>query len=276
MTDWDNWIGRETTASDVLTDAVVARFKATLGTDHTLGLHWCLCVPGVPTTRLGPDGHPVRGIDLPPIPLPRRMWAASDVQFHAALTPGAAIVRRSIITAITAKTGTTGPLVFVEITHETRANGSLAVSERQTLVYRGAAATTATPPPALAADPAAEPAAEPGDWQRTFTPDAPLLFRYSALTFNSHRIHYDLPYATATEGYFGLVVHGPLIATLLLDLAAQHVGAQCIASLHFRGQSPAIAGEPLTLSGRTTGDTLILAAHAPAGAVMHAELRFIA
>ena len=272
MADWDNWIGRETTASDVLTDTVIARFKATLGTDHTLGLHWCLCLPGVPMAQLGPDGHPVRGIDLPPIALPRRMWAASDVQFHAALPSGAAIARRSIITAITAKTGTTGPLVFVEITHETRANGSLAVSERQTLVFRGAATAAATaPPPAAAADPGAEPA----DWQRTLTPDAPLLFRYSALTFNSHRIHYDLPYATATEGYRGLVVHGPLIATLLLDLAAQHVGANRIASLRFRGQSPAIAGEPLTLSGRTAGDTLILAAHTPAGAVMHAELHCI-
>lgn len=264
MGDWDSWIGRETTTSDVLTPGLLARFRATLDTDQTLGLHWCLCLPDAPTARLGPDGHPMRGTDLPPIPLPRRMWAASKVQFHAPLTIGAAITRRSVIAAITNKTGSTGPLVFVEIDHETRADAALAVTERQTLVYREAAGATATPPPA---------AAEQWDFHREITPEPPLLFRYSALTFNSHRIHYDQPYATGTEGYRGLVVHGPLTATLLLDLAAREVGADRIAGLSFRGLAPAIAGEPLTLHGRTDGDTLILGARNAAGSVMTAQIR---
>ncbi len=262
MTPWDSWIGRETTARDSLTAGLVARFKAALDTDQSLGIHWCLCVPDTPTAALGADGHPQRGLDLPPIPLARRMWAASDVAFHAPLLPGAAITRRSVITAITAKTGATGPLVFVEIAHETHADGRLAVTECQTLVYRGAAIAAAAAP--TAADTAC------WDWHRDIIPDTALLFRYAALTFNSHRIHYDLSYATAVEGYRGLVVQGPLIASLLLDLAAQNVGADRIAGLMFRGTSPAIAGEPLMLYGRADGAAITLRAGNPTGTVMTA------
>ncbi|MBC7505662.1 MAG: MaoC family dehydratase N-terminal domain-containing protein [Sandarakinorhabdus sp.] len=262
MTPWDSWIGRETTARDTLTAGLVARFKAALDTEQSLGIHWCLCVPDTPTAALGADGHPQRGLDLPPIPLARRMWAASDVAFHAPLLPGAAITRRSVITAITAKTGATGPLVFVEIAHETHADGRLAVTECQTLVYRGAAIAAAAAP--AAADTAR------WDWHRDIIPDTALLFRHAALTFNSHRIHYDLSYATAVEGYRGLVVQGPLTASLLLDLAAQGVGADRIAGLKFRGTSPAIAGEPLMLCGRADNDAITLRAGNATGAVMTA------
>jgi 3-methylfumaryl-CoA hydratase len=271
MGEWDAWIGRETMANDVLTKGLVDRFCAAIESDNSIGLHWCLCLPDAPTARLGPDGHPQRGADLPPIALPRRMWAASHVQFHRPLLAGAAITRRSVITAITAKRGATGPLIFVEIDHATHCDARLAVREQQTLVYREAGGAAAAPAPPTAGTGAGA-AAQHWDWQRAITPDAPLLFRYSALTFNSHRIHYDLPYATAAEGYRGLVVQGPLLATLLLDLAANAVGAQRIASLSFRGVMPAIAGEPLHLCGRADGDTLVLSARNAAGLVMAAQI----
>ena len=264
MNEWAGWIGRETVATDVLTAGLLTRFRATLDSAAAAaGIHWCLCLPDAPMALLGPDGHPQRGGDLPPIVLPRRMWAASQVQFHAPLATGAQISRRSVIAAITAKTGATGPLVFAEIDHETRADGVLAVSERQTLVYRDTGAAPAPPPP---------PPPGPWDWQREVTPDAALLFRYAALTFNSHRIHYDLPYATAVEGYRGLVVQGPLMATLLLDLAAAAVGAERIAGLTFRGVGPAIAGEALVLAGRTEGSAIVLNACNAAGLVMTARI----
>ena len=251
MGDWDNWIGRTTTATDQVTPGMLARFRATIDSAATgpvaaPGIHWCLCLPQTPTAELDTDGHPRRGIDLPPIPSPRRMWASSTIDFHAPINVGAAAARQSVIAAITAKAGGSGSLVFVEIDHETRADGVLAVSERQTLVFRDAASAAAAP---------LQPATLQGDWplQRTIVPDPRLLLRYSALTFNSHRIHFDQPYATATEGYRGLVVHGPLLATLLLDLVACNASDMAITQFSFRGFAPAIADEALQLCGRREG-----------------------
>jgi 3-methylfumaryl-CoA hydratase len=256
---WAAWVGREQVQRDVLTPALLARFRATFDSGDTgdiapQGIHWCLCTPDTATAELDTDGHPKRGGFLPPIPLPRRMWASSKVSFHAPVRVGAAIERRSIIAGIEEKTGGSGALVFVQIDHDTTSDGVVAVGERQTIVYREA--STAAPAPLGSGTPMLSGYA----WHRALTPSAPLLFRYSALTFNSHRIHYDLPYATGEEGYRGLVVHGPLTASLLLDLAARELGTNRLANFSFRGVSPAIANEPLHLVGNIEGLALRLAA----------------
>lgn len=258
MSSWDAWIGRTQEQSDVLTPGLLQRFCATIDSDMTddiapQGIHWCLCLPEAATEELGDDGHPKRGGFMPPIPLPRRMWAASDVTFHAPLSSGVEIFRRSTITEIVEKQGSSGPLVFVTIEHETSAVGALAVSERQSVVYREAA--TAVAPTTHSDD-----AVDLSNWpiHRHVTPSEPLLFRYSALTFNSHRIHYDQPYATGIEGYRGLVVHGPLMATLLLDLAAREFGANMLNRFSMRAQTPAFAGEPLHLVGKAKDDIVSL------------------
>ena len=258
------WLGRTETATDMLTDGVIAGLRATLdyaepatpGSPAPQGAHWLLAPPRVAASVLGEDGHPAKGGFLPPVDLPRRMWAGSKVQFLAPLPIGAVVQRSSEIASIESKSGTTGSLVFVEVQHETSAAGVVAVSERQTIVYREAnAAATAKPAP----PPKPEPEKK-WDWRRELTPDAVMLFRYSALTFNGHRIHYDFPYATQVEGYAGLVVHGPLLATLLLDLCARELGPNKLRAFSFRGKSPVTAGRPLTLVGRVEGERIELAA----------------
>jgi 3-methylfumaryl-CoA hydratase len=264
VTDFDNWIGRTVSQRDRLTPALLHRFRATIDSSETgdiaaQAIHWVLCTPEAATAQLGLDGHPQRsdssGSFFPPVPHPRRMWASSKVEFIAPIQINAEIERVSSIASIADKRGSSGSLVFVDVAHETRANGVLSVRETQTLVYREA--TTAKPSPA-------PPAVEPdfGNWQfhRTLTPNEALLFRFSAITFNTHRIHYDAPYATNEEGYRGLVVHGPLMSTLLIDLVAREYGTNSLHSYSFRAQSPAFANEPLHLVGRREGDSLILAA----------------
>lgn len=280
MSQWAAWIGREEQRADRVDEAMVKRWLATLDrsapADGTVpqALHWCLCLPDAPTAGLGPDGHPLRddtpGSFLPPVPLPRRMWASSKVEFHAPLHPGEAVRRTSQIASVTAKTGGSGELVFVEVAHDTHGEAGLAVREVQSLVYR-APAQPGTPP---APPPLGDARFDPGGWQahREVIPSEALLFRYSALTFNSHRIHYDLPYAAQQENYRGLVVHGPLTATLLLDLAQRELGDNALKNFLFRGASPAICGEMLHLVLRSTAEGYELAAFAADGrAVMSAS-----
>jgi len=267
------WIGRETRAKDRLDEGLAARWLATfdLATPHPpimpQGIHFALCTPQVPTARLGEDGHPARqdGADsfLPPFQMPRRMWASSTIHFHAPIAIGAVIAQTSRIAAISEKQGSTGPLAFVDVSRETRANGTLAVVETQSIVYREAA----NPGQALAPPPLGEASFSPEGWDahRTLTPDPRLLLRYSALTFNTHRIHYDAPYASEVERYRGLVVHGPLIASLLLQLAARELGENRLRRFAFRGLSPAIAGEPLHLVMRASAEGYELAAFAGDG-----------
>jgi 3-methylfumaryl-CoA hydratase len=249
------WIGRTTTATDIVTSAMLDGFLALL--DHEIpptgasapapqGIHWLCATPRVRARDIGADGHPHLGLLLPPIDLPRRMWAGSAIEFLRPMRRGDAIERRSTIRSITPKTGSAGPLVFVEVDHSFLANGEIALQERHTIVYRS--------PPDMSRrtgrDARREAAlTEAPAMSRTVRPDSVLLFRYSALTFNSHRIHYDHPYATEIEGYPGLVVHGPLIATLLLDLAASHYGANALKTFSFRGLAPTFADEPLSLQG---------------------------
>lgn len=251
------WVGRQETAIDQITDASVKRLQATIDAEDVAevpqGFHWCLAAPIAPTTRLEPDGHLPRGPFLPPVSLPRRMWAGSRVQFLRPLRRDDAVRRRSQIAAVTPKQGAGGALVFVDVEHATLAGGVEAVRERQTIVYRDAVAAVALP--AVTA-----PDLSPWPWRRTVTPASTMLFRYSALTFNTHRIHYDLPYARDREGYPALVVHGPLIATLLLDLCARRLGPDALATFTFRAVSPAFAGQPLHLVGREAENGLELAA----------------
>ncbi|MCB1493228.1 MAG: MaoC family dehydratase N-terminal domain-containing protein, partial [Rhodobiaceae bacterium] len=209
------WIGREEIASEVLTPDLVRRFNATFDRESGLDagdvaplvIHFCLAQPAVPTAGLGPDGHPARGGFLPPVPLPRRMWAGGAFTFHDAIQIGEEVTRRSTIRDVTLKQGRTGALCFVTVEHAISSGGRAALTERQDIVYREAG-TSAAP----AASPEPAPA---GEESRRITPSAPYLFRYSALTFNGHRIHYDTPYVRDVEGYPGLIVHGPLQATLL-------------------------------------------------------------
>lgn len=250
------------TRHDLLTPALVARFAGTFDRAAPAelapqGIHWCLCPPDAATAALGGDGHAVVDPSLPP----RRMWASSEVRFLAPITIGAAIERRSQVTERTEKQGSSGRLLFVKLDHATSANGAVAVRETQTIVYREAAAPAA---------PAARPAArtglpEDGPWRRTVVPSPALLFRYSALTFNSHRIHFDLPYAQAVEGYPGLVVHGPLMATLLLDLADRELGPNRLTGFSFRAMAPTFAGEPITLAVERDNDVLTLSVLDAAG-----------
>ena len=273
MSDWADWIGREQRAADRLDPGLAARWYATFdhgapaSTAMPQGIHFCLCTPEAPTARLGPDGHPLREDDpasfLPPIPLPRRMWASSDIEFRGPMTIGATIERTSRVVSITPKSSSRGEMVFVEIDHETSGDGKLAVRERQSAVYLEALAPDAPLSPPAPSPEVFDPQA--WDLHRQLVPDTRLLFRYSALTFNTHRIHYDAPYALEQERYRGLVVHGPLTASLLLQLAAERFGENRLAQFGFRGVSPAIAGEALHLVLRGAADDIELAAFAGDG-----------
>lgn len=204
--------------------------------------HWLYFLPATRQSQLGEDGHARRGGFLPPVPLARRMWAGSRLEFQRPLRLGTRATRRSRIAGVEHKRGRSGDLVFVQVEHEIGDADGPVLRESQDLVYRDAPAGA----PLLASVPSAplEPA-----WQREIRPDPVLLFRYSALTFNGHRIHYDHPYATRVEGYPGLVVHGPLIATLLLELLRRELPAVTVARFAFRAVSPLFDIAPFHIYG---------------------------
>jgi 3-methylfumaryl-CoA hydratase len=242
-----SWIGREETAIDVVTANIVGKFQATFdrepddlqpGSVAPRLLHFCLGQPAALTRLLAEDGHPQRGSFLPPVPLPRRMWAGGSLSFHDDLRIGDTMRRVSRIEDVVLKEGRTGLLCFVTVKHEIERHGQPILSETQDVVYRGPD-TGEQKKPSLPAPVAAD--------RRQVDPWPPFLFRYSALTFNSHRIHYDYPYATKTEGYPGLVVHGPLQATLLLNLATEMRGASP-AHFTFRSLSPLFDNEAFYLN----------------------------
>ncbi|WP_077036817.1 MaoC family dehydratase N-terminal domain-containing protein [Pelomonas sp. KK5] len=253
------WIGRTEAVEDIATLAPLRGLAATLDRDDPPpragdaippGWHWLYFLPMQRQAAIGPDGHPQRGGFLPPVPLPRRMWAGSRIEFHAPLRAGQAISRLSHIEDVQSKQGRSGPLVFVRLRHEISAEGALALVEQQDLVYREMARPGEPAP-------GAEAAAGKPQWSRGIEPDAVLLFRYSALTFNGHRIHYDRTYATKTEGYAGLVVHGPLIATLLLDLLRRHQPQASLARFDFRAVSPLLDTAAFRVCARQTSDKTI-------------------
>jgi 3-methylfumaryl-CoA hydratase len=209
------------------------------------GWHWCYFLDAVPSAQLGADGHPRRGGFLPPVPLPRRMWAGSRLEFIAPLTLGERARKISKIINVEEKSGRSGQLCFVAVEHCYYGDAGLAIREQQDIVYRDPPSGEAPSPPAAPTD---------ASWRRAASFDSPRLFRYSALTFNSHRIHYDRPYATKEEGYAGLVVHGPLLATLMLELARGANPQRRIETFEFRAIAPIFDGEPTTVCGRPDGD----------------------
>ena len=245
---FDNWIGNTDVQKDVVTPALVKRYGTVIGPQTSEGkvpegLHWCLGLPDAPMAELGVDGHPKTGGFLPPSPLPRRMWASSKVEFLSDVKIGEQIERRSAITSVSEKTGRSGSLLFVNVDHVTSSNDIAVVKETQTIVYRDAPKEKMILPQAGKVD--------LSDWDITesLTPNSALLFRYSALTFNTHRIHYDHPYATELEGYPALVVHGPLMASLLLRFANEHASGCKIHKFEFRGLAPAFCDQNLFLAG---------------------------
>jgi len=269
--DWAAYLTRTETRHDSLTRRMVEGLRATLdhapaffGDQAPQGAHFLLAPVIVPMSELGTDGHPKKGGFMPPIPLPRRMWAGSRIIFHRPIRLAEEVSATARIITITPKTGKSGELVFVEVERAYRAGETPLVTEVQTIVYRGAdsgggSAAPAAPPPEV--------------WQeeRHVTPGEVMLFRYSALTFNGHRIHFDLAYAREEEGYSGLIVHGPLTATLLLGFAARLWGDNALKSFSFKALSPAYGGVPLTLRARREGNRAVLAAFGPDGPVMRAE-----
>ncbi|MFE1601783.1 FAS1-like dehydratase domain-containing protein [Methylobacterium sp. ID0610] len=252
------WIGRTRVVEDLVTPRLVAEYRATLAPnlapvgegegEAPLALHWCLAPETPAADTLGPDGHAAKGGFLPPVPLPRRMWAGGEVETLAPLRLGDRVIRRETVADVAVKEGRTGTLCFVTVRHEYETPRGLAIRERQDIVYREASRPGDPPaaaPPAAPALPGADLA-----WSVAATPV--LLFRYSAMTFNGHRFHYDFPYATQVEGYAGLVVHGPMQASLLLNLAASLLGRPP-ARFRYRGVSPMIAGQTFTVAGRREG-----------------------
>jgi 3-methylfumaryl-CoA hydratase len=245
-----SWVGRTQTLDDVIAADRVAAMAATLDRDRapapgeTLppGWHWLYFNGAARQGELGPDGHPRRGGFLPPVPLPRRMWAGGRINVAAGLKVGETARRESRIASVEAKRGRSGDLVFVTVQHRIHGAAGLALEEEHDIVYR-------SPPAAGAPPPQPEPAPGGAVWRREVRPDPVLLFRYSALTFNGHRIHYDQPYVTAVEGYPGLVVHGPLIATLLLDLLALEAPQARLRRFEFRARSPLFDTAPFHVNG---------------------------
>lgn len=256
-TNLQDWVGRTATATEIADGERAARLATLLGRDgdraaplFPLG-HWLhFSEDDVPMSELGADGHAALGGFMPPVPLPRRMWAGSKLEFHTPILPGQTIERTTTIESITEKTGSTGRLCFVVLRHELTADGRPATTDRHTIVYREA---TSVPDGSAAKPPRTDSPALPGwDWTRSVRPNEVMLFRYSALTFNSHRIHYDHPYVTEVEGYPGLVTHGPLTATLLLDAFKFTHPEAAVTGYRFTAKSPLFANEQVHLVGRET------------------------
>jgi len=266
---FDDWIGRSEAVEDFIAPAPAQAAAATLddadarfedGTAVPPLWHWFYFLPKAPASRIGPDGHPQRGGFLPPIALPRRMFAGARLRFAAPLLVGRPATREGVIRAVSQKSGRSGTLAFVTVGYTIRQDGRVCIEEEQDIVYREPGAPV--PPPGILAD---LPPPPTGAWARVVQPDPVLLFRFSALTFNAHRIHYDRPYAMREEGYPGLVVHGPLTAVLLLDLVHRHAAGRSVAAFTFRGEAPLFDLAPFRLSGLVQGDTVELHAHGPDG-----------
>ncbi|WP_173424512.1 FAS1-like dehydratase domain-containing protein [Pseudomonas chlororaphis] len=247
VTDPSAWIGRSQQARDLLSDNLLKRIAATFGEPvpaHGEALpplwQWCFFQEPLAESALGGDGHPARGGFLPPAANRNRMWAGGRLEFFEPLRAGFAADCLSTISHVEEKTGRTGALLFVTVRHEYSQDGRLAIREEQDIVYR-----EPTPPKQASGEPLIQ-----GDWREPVEPSPTLLFRYSAVTFNGHRIHYDFPYVTETEGYPGLVVHGPLIATLSLRAFCRaHPGAR-LRRFAYRGLRPLIAPQPFEVGGR--------------------------
>jgi 3-methylfumaryl-CoA hydratase len=250
------WVGRSQQARDIVTAHLVKGLRATLfqdigdpkpGDAAPFTAHWCLAQPVFPMSQLGPDGHPTRGGFLPPVPLPRRMWAGGELQILKPLRVGDEMTRSSVISDVTMKSGSTGVLCFVSVDHEITTSRGTAVRERQDIVYRD---NPTVQGPASAKPAAASPSAQVSERHMA---DSVLLFRYSALTFNGHRIHYDRDYVTKVEGYPGLIFHGPLQAAFIVELAARLHGGTAPKKFAYRGLQPLFEGSEFSVNASDTG-----------------------
>jgi 3-methylfumaryl-CoA hydratase len=254
------WVGRTETRSDLVTAVPMAALSATLdrndaqpaiGTAVPPLWHWLYFLPISPLSEAGPDGHPKRGGFQPPVPLPRRMFAGGRFEFHRPLSVGETITRNSHITDVSGKEGRSGTLVFVTVRHEIANAAGVALTEEHDIVYR-------ENPRADAPVPKPQAARTDEVFSREIAPDPVQLFRYSALTFNSHRIHYDRSYVTEVEGYPGLIVHGPLIATLLADLLRRNFPQAVVRNFSFRASRPLFDIHRFTVCGRADGKSVAL------------------
>jgi 3-methylfumaryl-CoA hydratase len=244
------WIGKSRDASGIITAQLVQGLRATLfqevgepttGDAAPFTVHWCLAQPVFPMSMLGPDGHPTRGGFLPPVPLPRRMWAGGELEFVDPLRVGDETRHTARISDVTVKSGSTGTLCFVSVEHTVTTRRGIAIRERQDIVYRDmgsapSAPSKAPPPPPVAKH------------RETHVSDPVLLFRYSALTFNGHRIHYDRDYVTKVEGYPGLIFHGPLQAALIVELAAKLHNGIPPKKFSYRGVQPLFEGSEFSVN----------------------------
>ncbi len=264
------WAGRTETRVDLISERNAQLLAATLDRESAPAAgepfphlwHWTHFVPTARTAEIEADGHPKRGGFLPPVPLPRRMWAGGRLTFHKPLLIGERATRRSTIRDVSVKHGRSGALVFVKVSHDIEGEHGLAIAEEQDIVYREEASGATAEPPT---------APDGAQWSDPIVPGPVLLFRYSALTFNSHRIHYDQPYTTGVEGYPGLLVHAPLTATLLAEALTRRAGRP-MKSFSFRGVSPLVGQAPFTVNGRIEGDKAVLwAANAHGRLAMSAE-----
>ena len=277
---WRDWIGRSERRVDRVTAAPLAALSATLDRDDPAPApgdpvpplwHWLYFTPLTPQREIGPDGHALRGGFLPPVPLPRRMWAGGRLAFARPLAVGDEVVRTSSIADVSVKSGRSGTLVFVSVHHEIADARGVAITEEHDIVYRDA------PPRGAAAGGSAPTPAPSGEaYHRAIVPDPVLLFRYSALTFNGHRIHYDRSYVTDVEGYPGLVVHGPLTQTLLIDFARDHAGGRRFVSWTTQARAPLFEPQPFELRGRPTAGGCELWAVTPEGTVAMSALAELA
>ena len=262
-----SWIGKTESMHDLIAAAPVAGLSATLDRDDPVPQagdalppmwHWMNFLPMVRQSLLGPDGHPARGGFLPPVPLPRRMWAGGRLHWNAQnpIEIGQSLERVSRIASVDHKVGRSGELLFVLVQHEYRNARGVALSEEHDIVYRAAAQPGDPAPKPTAADKTAA-------WTREINADPVMLFRYSALTANGHRIHYDRSYAMQEEGYPGLIVHGPLIATLLIDLLRRNMPGAVITDFSFKAIRPTFDLHPFTVLGQPSADgkTVQLWAH---------------
>jgi 3-methylfumaryl-CoA hydratase len=253
----ETWVGNQEELVDTITVAPLKGLSATLDRHDTWQLsggdrlpalwHWLYFLTTANQSQLGPDGHPLRGGFLPPVPYPRRMWAGGRLTWHAPILTGTQVVRRSTVQSLRHKVGRSGDLVFVQVGHEMSGPAGLALTEQHDIVYRPLAAANEVAP-------APQPSPSACSWHKVINPDPVMLFRYSALTFNGHRIHYDRTYVTEVEGYPGLIVHGPLIATCLVELLVQHLPGRHLQHFEFKALRPTFDTHAFTVRGQLEDD----------------------